>query len=93
MILRDKVNHIVAETVRPILRSHGGDIEVVAVEDKNVKVRLLGACSSCPSMQNTMEEIVESTLRQELGDKIDRIILWNIVSDELIDIARNILRK
>ena len=44
-MLRDKVNHIVAETVRPILRSHGGDIEVVAVEDKNVKVRLLGACS------------------------------------------------
>ena len=74
-MLRDKVNHIVAETVRPILRSHGGDIEVVA------------------SMQNTMEEIVESTLRQELGDKIDRIILWNTVSDELIDIARNILRK
>lgn len=93
MQLAEKIEDIIANKIRPILNSHGGDIALIDVDENNIKVRLMGACSSCPSAQKTMEEIVESTLRQELGSNVGQISLWNSVSDELVAIARNILKK
>lgn len=92
-LLTEKVTRIIDEKIRPALHTHGGDIVLVKVKERNVKVRFLGACSSCPSMQNTMDEIVTESLREELGNEIGRIILWNSVSDELIDYARNYLKN
>lgn len=90
-LLTEKVTRVIDEKIRPTIQAHGGDIVLVEVKNRDVKVRFLGACCSCPSMQNTMDDIVTGTLRQELGDEIDRVILWNAVSDELIDFARNFL--
>ncbi|MED4164931.1 NifU family protein, partial [Halalkalibacterium halodurans] len=39
----------VLDKLRPFLLRDGGDVELVDVEDGIVKVRLLGACGSCPS--------------------------------------------
>ena len=51
----DKVKNVI-EAVRPSLQSHGGDIELISVdEDNNVKVRLQGACSGCPGAQMTLK--------------------------------------
>lgn len=92
-LLTEKVTKVINEKIRPTLQAHGGDVVLVEVKNRDVKVRFLGACCSCPSMQNTMDDIVTGTLRQELGDEIDRVILWNAVSDELIDFARDFLRS
>ncbi len=92
-MLGQKIEKIISEKVRPILHTHGGDITLVGVDGRNAKVKLSGACSACPAAQKTMEEIVVSSIKGELGSEIDRVILWNTVSDELIDIARNILKK
>ena len=43
----------------------GGDIELVKVEDENIYVRLVGACSTCPSSVMTMRMGVENLLREE----------------------------
>ena len=49
--------------IRMILRSDGGDIELVDITDDNiVKVRLLGHCVGCGAAQMTMQGIVESIL-------------------------------
>jgi Fe-S cluster biogenesis protein NfuA len=56
----------VLELVRPMLRRHGGDIELVAVEGSDVRVVLAGACTSCPSSTATLQFSVERTLREEL---------------------------
>ena len=37
------------DTVRPALASHGGDVELVSVENTSVTVRFLGACDGCPA--------------------------------------------
>ena len=59
----------VIETIRPNLKSHGGDIELIGVDDdKNVSVRLQGACSGCPGAQMTLKSGVERILRQELPE-------------------------
>jgi Fe-S cluster biogenesis protein NfuA len=93
MQLTEKIEKTIATKIRPILNSHGGDIELVEVNGKDVRVRLMGACSSCPLAQKTMEDIVETAFRQELGSDVGKISLWNSVSQELIDLARNILKK
>lgn len=91
--LTQKVEHVIAEKVRPALRAHGGDIVLVEIKDRNVKVRFTGACSSCPSMQSTMEDIVVATLRNELGNEIDKIVHWTTVDDELIRFAQNFFKN
>ncbi len=92
-LLTEKVTQVINEKIRPALQAHGGNIVLVEVKNRDVKVRFSGACCSCPSAQNTMDDIVTETLRQELGDEIGRVILWNTVSDELIDFARDFLRS
>jgi Fe-S cluster biogenesis protein NfuA len=56
----------VLEAVRPYLVRHGGDVELVSVDGANVRVRLRGACTSCPSASVTLRFAVEQKLREEL---------------------------
>ena len=51
--------------IRPFLNSDGGDISLVSVEDeKHVKVRLQGACTSCSLSISTMKAGVETTIKK-----------------------------
>ncbi len=55
--------------VRPALQRDGGDIELVSVEDNGVvKVRLRGACRSCPMSTMTLKMGVEKHLKQQLPE-------------------------
>ena len=51
-------------TIRPALQADGGDIELVSVEAGVVKVRLRGACGSCPMATMTLKQGVEVRLKQ-----------------------------
>jgi Fe-S cluster biogenesis protein NfuA len=53
--------------IRPYARSHGGDIELVAVEGADVRVKLKGACVGCPSSTVTLKQGVERALREEVA--------------------------
>ena len=60
------------ESVRPALQSHGGDVELVEADDnKNVKVRLQGACAGCPGAQMTMKAGIERILREKVPEVND----------------------
>ena len=51
--------------IRPFLNSDGGDISLVdIVDDKHVKVRLEGACTSCSLSISTMKTGVETTIKK-----------------------------
>ena len=64
----EKVKNII-EAVRPNLQSHGGDIELVGVdEDNTVKVRLQGACSGCPGAQMTLKMGIERLLKEKVPE-------------------------
>jgi len=53
------------EEIRPFLNSDGGDIALVSiVDDKHVKVRLQGACTSCSLSISTMKAGVETTIKK-----------------------------
>lgn len=52
--------------IRPMLQRDGGDVELIAVENGIVKVRLTGACKGCPMSQMTLKNGIERLLKQEV---------------------------
>jgi Fe-S cluster biogenesis protein NfuA len=62
--IRDNVEKALEE-IRPFLRSDGGDISLVSIDnDSLVKVRLEGACTSCTVNQMTLKSGVEMTIKK-----------------------------
>ncbi len=57
----------VLDTMRPFLNADGGNVELVEIEDgKVVKLRLLGACSSCSMSHMTMKAGIEEGIKKAL---------------------------
>lgn len=52
---------------RPELQKHGGDVELLGVNDKGVVlVRLTGACQGCKAAGATLHNVIEKTLKTRL---------------------------
>lgn len=56
----------VLDKLRPFLQRDGGDCELVDVEDGIVKLKLVGACGSCPSSTITLKAGIERALIEEV---------------------------
>lgn len=59
------------EAVRPYLKSHGGDCELVSVRDGIVRLKLHGTCGSCPSSSLTLKNAVEEALYEAAPDIVE----------------------
>ena len=86
-----KIEAVVEEKVRPVLRAHGGDLKVDRLEGKVLYVNLLGQCSGCPSATLTTEQVVQDELCSALPEVKD-VVLVQQVSESLLEQARAILR-
>lgn len=85
------VQSIINQQIRPQLNSHGGDLEFLKIQDNVVVIRLLGACSTCPSNQDTVSQIIEDAIQRQYPHLSVQVEFC--VSDELIDQALQILKK
>ncbi|MCR8629890.1 MULTISPECIES: NifU family protein [Paenibacillus] len=56
----------VLDKLRPFLQRDGGDVELVDVEDGIIKLKLVGACGSCPSSTITLKAGIERALLEEV---------------------------
>jgi Fe-S cluster biogenesis protein NfuA len=66
--LLNRVNETL-EMVRPYLQADGGDISVVELtDDMKLKVKLLGACGSCPFSIQTLKAGVEQAIRRDIPE-------------------------
>jgi Fe-S cluster biogenesis protein NfuA len=50
------------ESVRPYLAMHGGDVELLSVEDGVARLRLRGSCHGCPSSTATLKQAIEEAI-------------------------------
>ncbi|MDP8213715.1 MAG: NifU family protein [Candidatus Euphemobacter frigidus] len=67
--MRNKIEKVLEEVVRPMLYMHGGSVQLIEVtEDCVVKVRLSGACAGCPGAQMTIAGMVESSLKAKIPE-------------------------
>jgi Fe-S cluster biogenesis protein NfuA len=57
---RDKIEAVL-DSIRPALRSDGGDVEFIDYDEDDgiVQLRLMGACGSCPVSMLTLKQGIE----------------------------------
>ncbi|MCA2627658.1 MULTISPECIES: NifU family protein [unclassified Microcystis] len=63
----DNVEQVLDE-MRPYLMADGGNVELVEIDGPVVKVRLQGACGSCPSSTMTLKMGIERRLREMIPE-------------------------
>tara|TARA_B100000902_G_C26804195_1_gene665955 strand:- start:66 stop:308 length:243 start_codon:yes stop_codon:yes gene_type:complete len=69
-----KKAELALDEIRPYLEADGGNIEVVGItKDMQLKVRLLGACSTCEVSMQTLKNGVESTIKRSVPEITDVI--------------------
>lgn len=56
------------EKVRPYMQSHGGNVELVEVEQGRARLRLQGTCNGCPSSALTLEVAVRRAVEEACPD-------------------------
>ncbi len=66
--MRERINDVL-ERIRPAVRAHGGEIEVVGVDETAgiVKVGFRGACGSCALAAVTLRLGIEPLLKKEFS--------------------------
>ncbi|WP_375338991.1 NifU family protein [Ancylothrix sp. D3o] len=67
---RENVETVLDE-LRPYLMSDGGNVELVELDGPIVKLRLQGACGTCPSSTMTLRMGIERRLREMIPEITD----------------------
>jgi NifU-like protein len=64
------IQQTINEQVRPALRAHGGNIELIDVEGNKVIVAFRGMCAQCKLADFTMKDVVEAKLREFVAEDL-----------------------
>jgi Fe-S cluster biogenesis protein NfuA len=55
-------------SVRPYMESHGGDVELLGIEDGVARLRLEGSCKGCPASAATLELAIKEAIDDAAPD-------------------------
>ncbi len=83
----NEITRVVDEKIRPRLQAHGGDLSIISFEEGILRIKLHGACSTCPSAQLTMEE----TVKAALDGLVEDVFVVTTINDDLLNYAKTIL--
>src|SRR6187200_841489 len=56
------------DNVRPYMESHGGNVELVSLDDGVARIRLEGSCDGCPASSSTLELAIKTALEEAAPD-------------------------
>ncbi len=87
-----RLEELLDQLVRPALRAHGGDAELVGFDDGVLRLRMLGQCAGCPGATLTNETLIEGQLMPILPD-LKQVVLVHHVDDSLLDVARSLMTR
>lgn len=90
-MLMQKIEEVLDRSIRPLLKNHGGAVNVIDFRDGVIFISLSGACSGCPLADIGTRQFIEEKLREELPE-IDHVELNQPIDQELLDLARELLR-
>ncbi|MEM9543512.1 MAG: NifU family protein [Cyanobacteria bacterium P01_E01_bin.42] len=71
LALTDDNVETVLDEMRPYLMADGGNVELVDIDGPIVKLRLQGACGSCPSSLMTLKMGIERRLREKIPEVVE----------------------
>lgn len=63
--IENKILEII-NSIKPYLNSDGGDMEFIKYEDGYVYIKLLGGCQNCAFANDTIQNGIYETLKQQL---------------------------
>lgn len=58
-----KIEQLLNEQVRPALAAHGGNVELVDVNNNKAYLRLQGGCQGCAGARSTLKDGIERIIR------------------------------
>jgi Fe-S cluster biogenesis protein NfuA len=71
------------EGVRPYLATHGGNVELLSVDDGVVRLRLQGSCQGCPSSTATLKQAIEEAIFKNAPD-LERVEAEGVTGPQVI---------
>jgi Fe-S cluster biogenesis protein NfuA/nitrite reductase/ring-hydroxylating ferredoxin subunit len=75
------------DTVRPYMESHGGNVELLGIEDGIAKLRLEGSCKSCRASSSTLELAVRQALEEAAPDLLGMDVEGVVEEEEQSEIT------
>ena len=90
--MEEQIRKVLEEKVDPILSEHFGGAQLTRIDDGVAYVKMTGACAGCPSAQDTLENVIKDFVMGAVPELKD-VVLDTSVSEELLDMAKKILRK
>ena len=88
--MQEEIEALLNEKIRPQLHTHGGNVEIIGVENHTLYLRLLGPCADCPSAVLTVEHGVRTEVLTRFPE-IQEVTVEQAVSQDLLEQAREIL--
>jgi NifU-like protein len=64
------IQQTINEQIRPALRAHGGNVELIDVEGNKVIVAFRGMCAQCMLAEYTMKDLVEARLKEFVSEEL-----------------------
>lgn len=90
--MEDQIIKVLKDKVDPILAAHYGGAMLTKLEDGVVYVKLTGSCATCPSAQQTIEDVVKGVVMDNV-EGVKDVVLDTSVGEDLLEMARKILNK
>ena len=64
------IQQTIDQQIRPALRAHGGDVDLLDVDGNKVIVAFRGMCAQCPTSGFTSKDVVEAKLKEFVSDDL-----------------------
>jgi len=68
------------DSVRPYMESHGGDVELLGIDQGVARIRLEGSCEGCPASASTLELAIKRALEEAAPD-LEGLVVEGAVED------------
>ena len=67
--VEDRINYVIYNEINPMLESHGGEVSLVELNDKNIAVlQFGGGCQGCGMVDVTLKDGIEKTLIDQIPE-------------------------
>ena len=78
----NKLEVLFDEQVRPALAAHGGNVEIIDIDNDKLFVRLSGGCQGCSSSKATLKDGIQTLVKQNFPNITEVIDLTDHISGE-----------
>ena len=91
--LEAEISAVLDKKVRSLLWTHNGNIELAGIEEGSVvRLRLLGACTACIGVEQTVNDVIVAGIRESCP-WVSNVRVETGISDELVQEAPRFLKR